>query len=948
MAAVTKQTEDDGDIPVLTAICFIGQKFLGNSKLTEDAKTFGFKILFAEDAKELLNSNEEIAFVLEEFEGPIYDYLHSLKKTIFGPTLVQQLAARGLPPQPCERPLFNLSMEGVGICFNQTSKKFKSEIKKYFSWIQSMGGSVLKDVNTPRVTHLVTDSCRGKNFKYASTFMIPVMSGDWIKASWSHRHETDFKATGPKFIADNKVKPFHGAHVYFMGFEPSDFEVMASELARNGGKVCESFQHENCTHVVVDDSKTPNIPSEIREDIPVVKAEWFWTSIQMDACADERLHMYHTDARLSSYLSPNPGIYSPSTPGSGTSRKRKRRKEALQHLAANDCRQSIGELRDLSMGNSIDGSLLDDHTTPVKKGSASNLLQVPKIESVATSMASPSSTNLDLKSMSPRQRVFNELVQTETNFVNVLRSVLHVFKRPLEEPDQKGGQLLNQTELKIIFGNLPPIYDVHMKMLAEFNHAQKHWTEDFSIGAVYLKYADALLKAYPPYVNFYQDSKEMLKKCEKEPRFYAFLRVCQSKPESGRQHLADLMMHPIQRLPRVILLLTDILKQTKKEKPDHPDIAQLESSLNKIKEVLNHINEDKRKTEGQTKIFEIFSDIENCPPEIVSSHRMFLNSVDVIELGGFDELSGKGYELCLFLFSDVLEISKKKSASKGLGLRSPSTMSLRTMGAGTLTNNAPGKENGSKSLKHVNLMNLTAIKRVVDITEASTDGIFALVCRTNQELKERMFVFQIATEDTDKQAFLKILCRNVASTMCRPDPDTFLRQMRAEDLGLEPSDFNVSNFSSTYRTLQKKVNRAFSFNKTPTSSRLKRAVSSMISPLSSTNPNNRMNAGGLSSTPSNDLQNLRLASCSNLLRSPSSSTTSGSSFMSPVPPPSMPLSHSFQTPKRGVSMMTPSSPMEQDSSGFSIPKTPNSASCARRPSFKMKVCNTLLGSGSKK
>ena len=40
-----------------------------------------------------------------------------------------------------------------------------------------------------------------------------------------------------------------------------------------------------------------------------------------------------------------------------------------------------------------------------------------------------------------------------------------------------------------------------------------------------------------------------------------------------------------QRLPRVILLLTDILKQTKKEKPDHPDIAQLESSLNKIKEV---------------------------------------------------------------------------------------------------------------------------------------------------------------------------------------------------------------------------------------------------------------------------------------------------------------------------------------------------------------------------
>ena len=101
-----------------------------------------------------------------------------------------------------------------------------------------------------------------------------------------------------------------------------------------------------------------------------------------------------------------------------------------------------------------------------------------------------------------------------------------------------------------------------------------------------MKYADDLLKAYPPYVNFYKDSKQMLIKCEKaNPRFYAFLRVCQSKPESGRQHLADLLMHPIQRLPRVILLLTDILKQTQKEKPDHKDIRQLEMALNKIKEV---------------------------------------------------------------------------------------------------------------------------------------------------------------------------------------------------------------------------------------------------------------------------------------------------------------------------------------------------------------------------
>ena len=48
ISLINAKKSDEGDMPILTAICFIGQKFLGNSKLTEDAKTFGFKILFAE------------------------------------------------------------------------------------------------------------------------------------------------------------------------------------------------------------------------------------------------------------------------------------------------------------------------------------------------------------------------------------------------------------------------------------------------------------------------------------------------------------------------------------------------------------------------------------------------------------------------------------------------------------------------------------------------------------------------------------------------------------------------------------------------------------------------------------------------------------------------------------------------------------------------------------
>lgn len=42
--------------------------------------------------------------------------------------------------------------------------------------------------------------------------------------------------------------------------------------------------------------------------------------------------------------------------------------------------------------------------------------------------------------------------------------------------------------MKIIFGNLPPIYEVHKQMLEELCWASSHWKEDLSIGKVFLKY----------------------------------------------------------------------------------------------------------------------------------------------------------------------------------------------------------------------------------------------------------------------------------------------------------------------------------------------------------------------------------------------------------------------------------------------------------------------------
>ena len=47
----------------------------------------------------------------------------------------------------------------------------------------------------------------------------------------------------------------------------------------------------------------------------------------------------------------------------------------------------------------------------------------------------------------------------------------------------------------------------------------------------------------------------------------------------------------------------------------------IEACLDALKEVMAHINEDKRKTESQRQIFDIVYEVDGCPPTLVSSHR---------------------------------------------------------------------------------------------------------------------------------------------------------------------------------------------------------------------------------------------------------------------------------------------------------------------------------------
>lgn len=414
-----------------------------------------------------------------------------------------------------------------------------------------------------------------------------------------------------------------------------------------------------------------------------------------------------------------------------------------------------------------------------------------------------------------RYNHFLDLFGTESNYVGILHTIVTLFQKPLEEMADTNDALLNKSEVRAIFNNFSPIHEVHLQMWNHFRELQANWSENCLIGKIIIDYRKALIKAYPPYVNFFEQMKETLQKCAAQnPRFHAFLKINQAKPECGRQTLQDLMIRPVQRLPSMSLLINDILKHTPKTNPDFKD---LEQALKAIKEVMTHINEDKRKTEGRLALFDIFNDIDSCPPALVASHRSYISKCEVSELTNC--LSGRDDPLIIFLFTDCIEICKIRKSRGFNNIKSP---------PGTINslNTTTRANTHSKSYKHIRLIPLNSIPYVYDISDS--DRTFAIT------IKDKLYCFNI-NDDCDKIIYLKNFCRQLAENACRADAEQFLHSYESHELGIDISDINFGTLKKVYNYARTrlKVSRAFSFRSS--SLELNRAISTTSSLYSSTN-----------------------------------------------------------------------------------------------------------------
>jgi len=108
---------------------------------------------------------------------------------------------------------------------------------------------------------------------------------------------------------------------------------------------------------------------------------------------------------------------------------------------------------------------------------------------------------------------------------------------------------------------------------------------------------------------------------------------------------------PIQRIPRYVLLLEELLKYTPH---DHADFYNVSEGLQKLKEVAKLINESKRQNEEFQLLIDLHNKLKPKLKDFVEPHRRMIRDGELIAEG---KKKQKKKRNC-FLLSDMLLITK--------------------------------------------------------------------------------------------------------------------------------------------------------------------------------------------------------------------------------------------------------------------------------------------------
>ncbi|NWR80950.1 ARHGH factor, partial [Centropus unirufus] len=270
-----------------------------------------------------------------------------------------------------------------------------------------------------------------------------------------------------------------------------------------------------------------------------------------------------------------------------------------------------------------------------------------------------------------RKHVIMTLLDTEQSYVESLRTLMQGYMKPLKQPEN--SLLCDPSLVDEIFDQIPELLEHHEQFLEQIHDCVQNWHEKQKVGDLLVQSfsKDVLVNIYSAYIDNFLNAKDAVRIAkEARPAFIKFLE--QSMRENKeKQALSDLMIKPVQRIPRYELLVKDLLKHTPEDHPDHPFLIDAQRNIKQVAERINKGMKSAEEVERNARIVqEIESHIEGME-DLQAPLRRFLRQEMVVEV----KAVGGKKDRSFFLFTDLLVCTTLKRKSGSLRR---SSMSLYT------------------------------------------------------------------------------------------------------------------------------------------------------------------------------------------------------------------------------------------------------------------------------
>uniref|UniRef100_A0A8D2J8W2 Rho guanine nucleotide exchange factor 17 n=1 Tax=Varanus komodoensis TaxID=61221 RepID=A0A8D2J8W2_VARKO len=294
------------------------------------------------------------------------------------------------------------------------------------------------------------------------------------------------------------------------------------------------------------------------------------------------------------------------------------------------------------------------------------LPRCPKHHEEPSSVGTRSKPQVDM-----RKHVIMTLLDTEQSYVESLRTLMQGYMKPLKLPEN--SILCDPSLVDEIFDQIPELLQHHEEFLEQVSECVQNWHEKQKVGDVLVQLfsKEILVTIYSAYIDNFLNAKDAVRIAkEARPAFMKFLE--QSMRENKeKQALSDLMIKPVQRIPRYELLVKDLLKHTPEDHPDHPFLLEAQRYIKQVAERINKGMKSAEEVERNARIVqEIESHIEGME-DLQAPLRRFLRQEMVVEV----KVAGGKKDRSLFLFTDLLVCTTLKRKSGSLRR---SSMSLYT------------------------------------------------------------------------------------------------------------------------------------------------------------------------------------------------------------------------------------------------------------------------------